>query len=448
MGFGAVLTRLSAIGADTAAGQAPADLRALVRTQEGVMLAVLGTALLLGVGLAPLLARHWFNAGTLGQPVLQAALQCIFVTTALQVGVSYFGSGLRGLQRQIELNAWSLLFTALRMFGALPFIMAWGWGLLFLLAWQAGVSALQLWVVRARLLRHIGRVQPPGPSRWVWGVVWAQRGYAANVFTVGWLSFLLLQGDRLVLSHYLPLADFAAYSVAASLAAMLLLLSGSLGMAYFPQYASLAAKNQLGELAILYRSSTQLMAALALCAAALIALYPYDLLLLWTHNADVAAKAAPVARALVLGYGINALLSLPYQLQLAHAWTRLSLLQLVVSTPLSFFAVWWLASHGEFAWVPWVWPAVNLGYLLVGIPIMHSRLLRGEQWRWYIYSLLLPATAAALVLAVPRELAWAPHGGRLQQALWLAVLGGCAFVAALAVTAGGRAALRQAWRLV
>jgi hypothetical protein len=40
------------------------------------------------------------------------------------------------------------------------------------------------------------------------------------------------------------------------------------------------------------------------------------------------------------------------------------------------------------------WVILNSGYVLIGIQIMHSRLLKGEQWRWYWQDVTLPASVA------------------------------------------------------
>ena len=43
-----------------------------------------------------------------------------------------------------------------------------------------------------------------------------------------------------------------------------------------------------------------------------------------------------------------------------------------------------------------VWLMFNSMYLLVAIPIMHRRLLPGEQWRWYLEDVGLPLAASIL----------------------------------------------------
>jgi hypothetical protein len=73
-----------------------------------------------------------------------------------------------------------------------------------------------------------------------------------------------------------------------------------------------------------------------------------------------------------------------------------------------------------------MWVIFNCGLLLVGIQLMHRRLLKGEQWRWYLEDVGLPlavSLGAALFC-----LALAPTDGpRLQ--LLIVLTGVTIFVA-------------------
>jgi hypothetical protein len=78
--------------------------------------------------------------------------------------------------------------------------------------------------------------------------------------------------------------------------------------------------------------------------------------------------------------------------------------------------------------------AINTGYVVVSVLLMHRRILRGQAWNWYLNGLLAPGAAVTAIAAA--FAAWrhtAP--GLSQPALLLLVLacGGCAVLAALSV---------------
>ena len=68
------------------------------------------------------------------------------------------------------------------------------------------------------------------------------------------------------------------------------------------------------------------MAVLVLPVAAVIAFFSFDILLLWTGSTKTASVASPIVSVLVIGMALNALMTLPYALQLSHGWTSKRLL--------------------------------------------------------------------------------------------------------------------------
>jgi len=93
---------------------------------------------------------------------------------------------------------------------------------------------------------------------------------------------------------------------------------------------------------------------------------------------------------------------LPYSLQLAHGWTRLAatanLAAVVVLVPAIYFSV---KAFGVIA-APVVWITLNSGYVALGVPLMHRKLLGGEMWRWYGQDVLAPTFAALAAAALAR----------------------------------------------
>jgi len=88
---------------------------------------------------------------------------------------------------------------------------------------------------------------------------------------------------------------------------------------------------------------------------------------------------------------------LPQSLQLAHGWTKLSfylnLVTIVFLIPLMVFGVYQYGAVGGAA----AWVILNVSYFFTLIQIMHRRILKGEQWRWYFEDLALPFAVAILV---------------------------------------------------
>ena len=100
---------------------------------------------------------------------------------------------------------------------------------------------------------------------------------------------------------------------------------------------------------------------------------------------------------LIIGTALNGLMNLPYALQLAYGWTKLvfygNIVAVIVLVPMILSLVNIYGALG--AAIAWI--ILNSGYVLIAIQIMHSRLLKGEQWRWYLTDVGKPFLAALTI---------------------------------------------------
>jgi O-antigen/teichoic acid export membrane protein len=136
---------------------------------------------------------------------------------------------------------------------------------------------------------------------------------------------------------------------------------------------------------------------------------------------------------LITGNALNAMLNVPYGLQVAAG--RVSLLMVLnfaaalLMMPLAIvLSVHYGAPGGGAAWL-----IVNLTYVAVGIPLVHRRLLHGELLRWYRSDFVPPALASSVVAGLAAALM--PSGlGKLGELTCMVTGLVCALVAAVLVT--------------
>ena len=50
------------------------------------------------------------------------------------------------------------------------------------------------------------------------------------------------------------------------------------------------------------------------------------------------------------------------------------------------------------------WLMLNLGYVLIEIPIMHTKLLKREIWHWYRNDVAIPVSAGLVIAGIGRIL--------------------------------------------
>ena len=146
------------------------------------------------------------------------------------------------------------------------------------------------------------------------------------------------------------------------------------------------------------------MAVLVLPVAIMLSFFSFDILLLWTGNAKTAGMASPIVSVLVIGMALNALMTLPYALQLSHGWTsiglRINIFLIVILLPTIYLITTRFGAVGAAS----VWIALNGIYMLLGVPLTHKRILQGEMSRWYGVDIIPPLTAALIVTGIGRWL--------------------------------------------
>ncbi len=148
----------------------------------------------------------------------------------------------------------------------------------------------------------------------------------------------------------------------------------------------------------MYHGSTQVMAVMILPVAAVVALFSREIMHLWTGNLEIANNTAPIVSILVAGTALNGLMNLPYALQLSHGWTRIGIainaFFIVTLVPAIILMTLRFGAVGAAS----VWLGLNVIYMIIGVPLTHRRLLKGEAFRWFTKDVGIPL-AGSLTIA-------------------------------------------------
>ncbi len=390
LGLSTTLNReLAKFSADAGAATKARDL---VRTLETLYWPV---ALIIGIGVAlaaPFIARDWVRVDRLEVATVQHAVILMGLTIALQWPASLYSGGLMGLQRQVLLGGINAGVATLRAVGAALVLAHYAATIEAFFWWQAAASAVQTVVTGAALWLRLPRsVEAPRFRRRILSGVWR---LAAGMAAISALAVVLTQLDKVILVKLLPLDEFGYYSLAWTVATGLYFLIGPLFSALFPRFTQLAAQHDEAGLRRLYHEGCQWMSVTLLPVAVVIALFSTELMLLWTGDALLAEHSQVLLSLLIMGTALNGLMSLPMALQLAYGWTRLGIVTNLVAVAALVPMMFVLTSRFGAAGGASAWVMLNGAYLLFVPPLMHRRILRGEQWRWYGIDVGLPLIAA------------------------------------------------------
>ncbi|MHB8424934.1 MAG: oligosaccharide flippase family protein [Gammaproteobacteria bacterium] len=413
----------------------------LVRTFECLIWpAALAIAVAIWLASGPL-ANHWLHPVHLTRAETAHAIAIMGLAVALQWPSGFYSNGLAGLERQPALNLINAGFATLRGAGVLavlywvsPTIAAFMWWYAAMGACQSLVSATVLW----RLLPSGTHKRPrfhPEELR-------ATGRFAGGLVAITALSVAVTQLDRIVLSAMRPLVELGYFSLALSVAAGMGRMIQPMFNALYPRYSRLVSLGEDKALTYLYHLSNQYLAVMVAAISVVLMVFSRDVLYLWTGDAATAAKVAVPLSILVAGTALNGLMTLPYALQLAYGWTRLTaganLVALILGIP---FCIWAVGHYGIIG-AACLWFGINLGFVAIGIPLMHRRYMRGEMGKWYLQDMLPPFIAAVAVGVLMRWLIPA-LSRNLQGILELILISGITLCAAAVSSPAMRSMARQ-----
>lgn len=376
------------------------EMNNLVRTLEVLYW---GIAIFAGVTVAavsPFLAHHWIKAGQLSPKTIELTLLIMGFVIALQMPVGFYSGGLLGLQKQVLLNVINVCMSTLRGAGAALVLWLVSPTIQAFFIWQIVVSVIQIFLLALFLWRRLPRGNKYAVfEKQLFKGIWR---FAAGMSGISALAVILAQLDKVILSKMLSLEMFGYYTLASMVAMSLGCFFTPVFSSIYPRFTQLFSIGDQEGLKHLYHQGCQFMSVLILPSAIVVALFSYEILLLWTQNPTTAEKSHGLLSILVCGTAINGLMNLPYALQLASGWTKLSFLKTLIAVILLVPLIIYMTMHYGVIGAASVWVVLNMSMFIFEIPIMHQRLLRTEKWQWYWQDVGLPIAIALIIAGLGR----------------------------------------------
>jgi O-antigen/teichoic acid export membrane protein len=356
-----------------------------------VVAACIGAA---AVGASPALAGAWFRPERLSPGALVRAVELMGLVIAFRWPAAIYTSALLGAERLVLASLLGLAGGALANLGAVAALALVSPTLTTFFLWQAGAAAVTTAALRWAAWRTLGR-----PSGGRFDVAELRRVWRFSVAmgVIALSSVIFTQLDKAILSRTLPLQEFGQYVLATTIAAGLYLLVTPFFNVLFPRFCALVVAGDEPSLLVLYRQATRLLSAGLFPLMMLLLISGEPLVQIWTGDAALAARVAPLVAILGAGAALHGVMFIPYALQLAYGATRLPLLicgvLLVVQVPLQLVLSLRYGAVGG----AWAWLALHVLYLGLGTWLTHRRLLPGVATRWLLRDVGVPLGLSLLV---------------------------------------------------
>ena len=376
------------------------EMRNLVRTLETVYWGIAVVAGIAIMSLSSIIARYWIKPGQLPPEAIEQALLLMGLVMIFQMPGGFYAGGLRGLQKQVLLNGVIIFTGTLRGAGVVLILWLVSPTIQAFLLWQIVISMLNTVLSALFLWRSL----PPGGEKAVFqkqlfSGIWR---FTAGISGITILAVVLTQLDKVILSKLLSLEMFGYYMLASMVGMSLSRVFTPVFHSIYPQFTQLVSVGDQEALKQLYHRICQFMSVLILPAAVVIALFSYEVILLWTQDPTTAGKTYLILSIIICGTALNGVMNPPYALQLAFGWTRLSLIKTLIAVILLVPLIIYMTKHYGAIGAALAWLILNIGMFSFEIPIMHRRLLPTEKWRWYWQDVCLPLVACVIIAGIGR----------------------------------------------
>lgn len=371
-------------------------IRNLITSLERVYLFI---AVLLGLLLiyaSRWLVTNWLQLQTLSADHAAQSLALMSMTVTFQWMGSLYRSAINGLQRQVWLSGLSVVIVILRAVVTLAVL---AWISPTLTAFVLTQSATFLF--EAAMLRgYLQRQLPQGKGQFSLTSLQSIWQFAAGLTGIAFLATLLTQVDKLLLSKLLTLEQFGYFSLSMTVVGALMIVVAPIFNAAYPRFTELAASGQHEVLAVEYHLFSEIATITLVPIAATFVLFSNQVVYAWTGNLKLTSFVAPIVATWTIGSALNALMHVPFALQLAVGWLRLSLflntmaVMLLVPTIIVFVPKYGIEAAA------WIWAGINVCYFTLGTILMHRRVLKSEIGDWYLRDIGIPSAVAILTSAI------------------------------------------------
>ena len=384
-----------------------ASLRDLLRSTETLAMGI-AVGILVALWLASgWLADHWLRVDTLPRATVADAITILGLTVACRFVEAIYQASLIGLQRQVLANIVTAATSTVRAVGALAVLAWYSPTIEAFFLWQGIVSLVSLAVV-ARITYAVLPVAGR-PGRFSMATIRDVMPFAGGMLTLTALGLLLSQGDKLVLSWLLPLSDYGLYTFASVVANGLMFLTLPVTQSWLPRLVELQSRHEPVKLREAFHACAQVQTVVTGSLGLALVAFSGEAIDLWTSDPQL-DRAAGLVSVLALGNVFNAIVQVPHILQISHGHTRLLMriqsIALLVAFPTLFVAAEYAGALGA----AWVWTAINLGFVVLGAPLMLRNILATDIWRWYRDDIAAPLAAAGFVILGFRLLVPMPAG--------------------------------------
>ncbi|MGX8884282.1 oligosaccharide flippase family protein [Methylovorus sp. MP688] len=355
---------------------------------------IAGAIALSFVAFAPLIAKFWLKSQTYSVETVSNAIMYMGLVAACRWPIGLYQGALMGSQRIVLSSSINMTMITIGNVGAIVVIAFISPTLTAFFTWQAITSISHAFIIRYAAWKIIGSTQRKKFDYSSLKNIWK---FTAGMSAISLMGMIYTQLDKIILSKFLDLEQFAHYMLASTVVNGLYLLITPVYNAAYPQFSSMVVSGDRDLILQKFRLYTRIVLVFLIPAAVLLIAYPENIIEIWTGNLKIANSVAPIISLLAAGVTLNGIMMIPHALQLAYGMTRLPIiingvlmifiLPLIIYLSLSRGAI-----GGALAWL-----VMNISYVIFSTWLTNKKVLHGKAVAWVTKDVALPILIVALI---------------------------------------------------
>lgn len=295
----------------------PRERADLLYTYEVVYTAVVGAVIVLAFVVPEAAFSAFLSPTDLARPQVAGSVRLVFAAAAAQMLLNFYVAGLLGIEQQVRANA--LLVSSGVVRSALVVVPLWlaPTPRTYLL-WQLGSSIAFALLGRTILYFSIGAGR--GTPRPAFSRLTLSRhaGFSGAMFLGAVTAAVNTQVDKVFLARLAGLETLAAYSLACTFAQLIVFVVSPVTMTLLPRFVRAATAGDDATVRELFTVSHRLVAGVvSAMVGAMVVFGPY-LIGLWTGGQVDPGSVSGYLPALVCGYALLALGTVPHNVAVAN----------------------------------------------------------------------------------------------------------------------------------
>lgn len=333
---------------------------------------------------------HWIDVEDIN---LDVAAECVFfigIIIAIRWQQTFYRAVLFGAEKIDWVSWFNILFSSVRVLGALAFLWFFDLGISEYFVFQLLANLIELALLYLKVNRYIRY----SALEHVFGVsiqsLFTLLKSSAFIGATAFIWAMLTQADKFVMLGVSSLSEYTAFSIVVMASSVLVLLSAPLIYAIGPRMSRLLAEGNTQDVVATFRNSSLFVSIVLGACFSVGILWSESLLWVWTGDSLISQKASSFVPLYLSGTLIFALNYLSYSICFAFGDFRerlkWSVLSLIIYLPLLYFFSKGFRSDG----VVLSWFLVNTLFFLFAQPKLYQKLGAGVFYKSLVSDLLIP----------------------------------------------------------